>query len=148
MAWMIPLMVGGAVMSKMQGDAQRDAENKAMFANAEMMRYSPWTGMKTSMMKPTASSEIMDMGKGALSGAMFAQGLGGGGAAGAAGAGGGGGAAQMAGLAAASQQQQKPMSPDEVSLQGDLLQRGQYSGRKAQQPSFYSPWGSMGGMRS
>lgn len=68
MFWAIPAAMAavGALQKGQQASAANKANKKAMQANAAMMEYSPWTGMKTEMIQPSA----IDPGQAALGGAM------------------------------------------------------------------------------
>jgi hypothetical protein len=57
-------------MQGRQAKRQQEQERAAMMANAEAMRQSPWTGMQTSMINPTAPNRSDAALGGALSGAV------------------------------------------------------------------------------
>lgn len=78
MAWFaVPAVTAalGAYSSGRQASAQQDAEKRNMLANAEALRYSPWTGMNPGMQKSSgvdAGGAALTGGLGgALSGAQF-----------------------------------------------------------------------------
>jgi hypothetical protein len=69
MAFMIPLAM--AAFGAMDANAKRDDQRRQIKANAEAMKYSPWTGMKPEMMSMSGPSELGGAAQGALSGAMM-----------------------------------------------------------------------------
>lgn len=89
MLWALPL--AGAAIGAIQGSNQRKAQQDYNKSQAEIHRYSPWTGMQGKTQAVTASGFGGAL-QGGLTGAGMAQSFGGfgGGAAGAA-----GGASQM-----------------------------------------------------
>lgn len=106
MAWpILAAMAGGALLGAAKSKAQREADANAMELNAEQMKYSPWTGMKTDMRSAGPNSMIASVGEGALSGAMFGSQFGGGGMGGMMG---GGDAMGAAGAGMAKQNMYKP----------------------------------------
>lgn len=83
---MIPLVVmaGMAAMGAIQAKQKQEAEKQQMLANAEQIRYSPWTGMKSNVKGPSGgNSQMMGAAQGALGGYMMGQQFGGGGTPGA-----------------------------------------------------------------
>lgn len=77
MIWAIPAAMAaiGALQKSQQAQAAKRANSKAMQANAAVMEYSPWTGMKTDMIQPSAinvgGEALGGAMQGGLSGAMF-----------------------------------------------------------------------------
>ncbi len=70
--WPMLIAAGiGALSSMKQNDDQRKNEANAMEANAEAIRYSPWTGMKPGMMSSQVGSGLAAGLQGGLGGAMF-----------------------------------------------------------------------------
>ena len=69
MAWMIPVAMAG--MGAMDAADKRNQQRSQMKANAEAMKYSPWTGMKPEMMGMSGPSEMGGAMQGGLSGAMM-----------------------------------------------------------------------------
>lgn len=77
MFWAIPAAMAavGALQKSQQAAAAKKANQKAMQANAAVMEYSPWTGMKADMIQPSAinvgGEAFGGALQGGLSGAMF-----------------------------------------------------------------------------
>jgi hypothetical protein len=71
---MNPALIAGGV-GTLAGDAnntyKRNQENANIGANAEALRYSPWTHMNPGMMKAQTGSDAMAAAQGGLAGAMF-----------------------------------------------------------------------------
>lgn len=74
---MLSSALGGG-MGMMNQKAAKEKDYRNQMANAEMMRYSPWSGMSTSYKGADAGSNAGAIGQGALSGAMFGSQFGGG----------------------------------------------------------------------
>lgn len=82
--WPMLIAAGaGALLNAQKQKAQQQAEANAMEANAEAIRYSPWTKMNPGMMQGSGGSQTAALAEGALSGAMFGSQFGGGGGMGA-----------------------------------------------------------------
>jgi hypothetical protein len=135
---MLALAGGSALLSAMQASnkAKQDAatQRSNMLANAEQMRYSPWSGMSASFMPGQAlespGGAALGAGlQGGLQGAMFGQ--------------------QFAKGMASPKVGAPEGMPDagELDLQNQLLQRGQYSGRSMMSPGntkpFFGAWSGM-----
>lgn len=77
----LTLMLAGSALGAGTGllnqKAQKEKDYRDMMANAEMMRYSPWTMMKTGYMGATAPSTIGSLLQGGVAGAMQGQKFGG-----------------------------------------------------------------------
>jgi hypothetical protein len=72
MSWVaVGVAAVGATSSYMNNKAKQKHEEDAMKANAEAMRYSPWTGMKPQMMGKTSGSDIAAIMQGGVGGAMM-----------------------------------------------------------------------------
>lgn len=67
------LALGGAgvLVGDQNAEFKRKQQQDNMLANAEAIRYSPWTGMKPGMMKADVDSPFMNMMQGGLTGAMM-----------------------------------------------------------------------------
>lgn len=78
MSWVAAGVAGASLVTGMMGAKQKEKQDKAgMMANAEAMRYSPWTHMNTQMQAPTAEDPGLAGLKaglgGAMAGSQFAQ---------------------------------------------------------------------------
>ena len=73
--WMLP--VGMAALGAYQGAQKKKAEDQWNRGQAEVTRYSPWTGI-SGQLKPSSSSMLGGAMQGGLSGAMLGQHFGGG----------------------------------------------------------------------
>lgn len=72
MSWVAVSLAGvGAGASYLNNKAKQKQESANMMANAEAMRYSPWTGMKPQMMGRSTGSDTASIMQGGLQGAMF-----------------------------------------------------------------------------
>ena len=73
MAW-IAVAIGtsalGAIMQERNAEAQRAAQKRQMLANAEQIRYSPWTGAKVNVEGPSAADPTGAALGGALQGGL------------------------------------------------------------------------------
>lgn len=69
---MIPLMVAGALMGMMKHQKDASNEDADRKLASETARYSPWTKMTPGPIR-RANASVMDVGQGAMSGAMFGQ---------------------------------------------------------------------------
>jgi hypothetical protein len=66
-------LIGAVAMGGLgliQGQQKQKADKNAALANAEVMRYSPWTGMKADMKQVDGGQALMGAAQGALGGAM------------------------------------------------------------------------------
>lgn len=90
MAIWIPLAIGAGLGALKHYAVDKPQHKRQQLAQAEMTKYSPWTGMKGKILTPP--SAFGSMLQGAATGAMFGS-MAGGGGAGAAKAGAAGGAA-------------------------------------------------------
>jgi hypothetical protein len=74
MSWIMVGVAGASALMSHQQAKEKQAQEKAnMLANAEQIRYSPWTGMKTDIKGATAGSPMAAAAQGGLSGAMMGQ---------------------------------------------------------------------------
>jgi hypothetical protein len=74
---MLPLLLAGAAVGLARGYADQQREKKDRQTQAEIARYSPWTGMGPSPVKP--ADMLGSTMQGAMGGAMMGQAMGGGG---------------------------------------------------------------------
>lgn len=75
MSWVAVGVAGAsALMGASQAKQKQKAEQAGMIANAEQIRYSPWTGMNASIQGPSGANDPTAAGlQGALGGAMMGQ---------------------------------------------------------------------------
>lgn len=77
--WPMLLAAGGGALLGMENQKYKVAQQKDnMLANAEALRYSPWTHMNPGMMKADTNSPLMAAAQGGLTGAMMGSQFGGG----------------------------------------------------------------------
>lgn len=74
---LLALSAGGAVLGYENQKYKQEQQKQNMLANAEALRYSPWTRMNPGMMKADVGSPMMGIAQGALSGAMMGSQFGG-----------------------------------------------------------------------
>lgn len=72
------MMAAGALMGALKSEQEKRAAKKDALLQAEIARYSPWSGMQASTRGKRSVNELGNVMQGALTGAEFAQQFGGG----------------------------------------------------------------------